>query len=62
MEKLVAWMLWGAGVVAILASLGLGRLDYELFFIKIDVSTLLVGLVCMFAAYVRTNWTKLSKD
>lgn len=51
MARVQSWMLWVAGLLAILGSVGLVRLPLMLLFVSIDILTLIVGFLCFAAAY-----------
>jgi hypothetical protein len=52
MGRVQSWMMWVAGMLAILGSLHIARLPLALVFIQIDVLMPIVGLLCFAVAYV----------
>jgi len=56
MARVLSWSLWIAGILAILRGVGLVQLPLEIVFVRIDMTMVLVGLICLFNAYVRVNF------
>jgi hypothetical protein len=49
--KLQSWMLWVAGVLAVLGSIKVASLPLKILFIQLEVLMPIVGLLCLGAAY-----------
>ncbi len=52
MGRVQSWMMWVAGMLAILGSIGVARLPLGILFVQIDVLMPIVGLLCLAVAYV----------
>ena len=52
MGRVQSWMMWVAGMLAILGSIGIARLPLGILFVQIDVLMPIVGLLCFAVAYV----------
>ena len=52
MGRVQSRMMWVAGMLAILGSIGIARLPLGILFVQIDVLTPIVGLLCFAVAYV----------
>jgi drug/metabolite transporter (DMT)-like permease len=51
MARVQSWMMWVAGLLAILGAIGLARLPLKLFVIEIDVLMPIAALLCFAVAY-----------
>jgi len=49
--RLQSWMLWVAGVLAVLGSVGIASLPLRVLFVSINVLMPIVGVLCLAAAY-----------
>jgi len=49
--KLQSWMLWVAGVLAILGSIGLASLPLKVLFLQANILMPIVGALCLASAY-----------
>lgn len=49
--RLQSWMLWTAGVLAIMGAINIASLPLKLLFIQINVLMPIVGVLCLAAAY-----------
>ena len=50
--KLQSWMLWVAGVLAVLGSLGVASLPLKVLFLQTNILMPIVGGLCLGAAYI----------
>jgi hypothetical protein len=53
--KLQSWMLWVAGVLAVLGSIKVASLPLKVLFIQINVLMPIVGLLCLASAYAASE-------
>lgn len=53
--KLQSWMLWVAGVLAVLGSVGIASLPLRVLFVSINVLMPIVGVLCLAAAYATSE-------
>lgn len=60
MKRVQSWMMWVAGMLAVLGSVGIVRLPLHVVFIQIDVLMPIVALLCFAVAYV--NYENTSKN
>lgn len=49
--RLQSWMLWVAGVLAVLGSVGIASLPLRVLFVSVNVLMLIVGVLCLASAY-----------
>ena len=49
---LQSWILWIAAIMALLGSVGLGSVQLEIAFLKVNVLMVVVGLFCLAAAFI----------
>lgn len=49
--KLQSWMLWIAGVLAVLGSINVAALPLQVLFLQVNVLMPIVGLLCLASAY-----------
>ena len=49
--RLQSWMLWVAGILAILGSIKVASLPLKLLFLQVELLMPIVGLLCLAAAY-----------
>ena len=61
LASLQSWLLWIAGIMAILGSIGLGRVQLEIAFLKVNVLMVVVGLFCLAAAFIVSERAALDK-
>jgi hypothetical protein len=52
LARLQSWLLWIAGVMAILGSIGLGSVQLEIAFLRMNVLMVVVGLFCLASAFI----------
>jgi hypothetical protein len=52
LAKLQSWLLWVAGILALLGSIGLGSVLLEVLFLKFNVLMIVVGIFCLGAAFI----------
>jgi hypothetical protein len=52
LAKLQSWLLWIAGILALLGSIGLGSVLLEVLFLKFNVLMIVVGIFCLGAAFI----------
>ena len=55
MARVLSWSLWIAGIIAVLRGIGLVELPLKIVFVQIDMTMILVGLICLFNAYARVT-------
>ena len=53
--KLQSWMLWVAGILAILGSIKVASLPLKLLFLQVELLMPIVGLLCLAAAYAASE-------
>ncbi len=53
--KLQSWMLWVAGVLAVLGSVGIASLPLRVLFVSINVLMPIVGVLCLASAYATSE-------
>lgn len=53
--KLQSWMLWVAGILAILGSVKVASLPLKLLFLQVELLMPIVGLLCLAAAYAASE-------
>lgn len=53
--RLQSWMLWVAGVLAVLGSIGVASLPLKILFLQVNVLMPIVGLLCLAAAYASSE-------
>jgi hypothetical protein len=53
--KLQSWMLWIAGVLAVLGSIKVAALPLKLLFLQVNVLMPVVGLLCLASAYAASE-------
>ena len=53
--KLQSWMLWVAGVLAVLGSIGLASLPLQVLFIQVNILMPIVGALCLAAAFASSE-------
>lgn len=53
--KLQSWMLWVAGVLAILGSVKVASLPLKLLFLQVELLMPIVGLLCLASAYAASE-------
>jgi hypothetical protein len=53
--RLQSWMLWVAGVLAVLGSIGLASLPLRILFVQINVLMPIVGGLCLASAYAASE-------
>lgn len=53
--KLQSWMLWVAGVLAVLGSVGIASLPLRVLFVSVNVLMPIVGVLCLAAAYAASE-------
>lgn len=52
LASLQSWLLWIAGILAILGSIGLGSVLLEIAFLKVNMLMVVVGLCCLASAFI----------
>lgn len=52
LAKLQSWMLWVAGVLAVLGSIGVASLPLRILFLQANVLMPIVGLFCLGSAFI----------
>lgn len=52
LAKLQSWMLWVAGVLAVLGSIGLASLPLQILFLQANILMPIVGLLCFGSAFI----------
>ena len=52
LAKLQSWMLWVAGVLAVLGSIGLASLPLQVLFLQANILMPIVGLLCFGSAFI----------
>ena len=52
LARLQSWMLWIAGVLAILGSIGLASLPLKFLFLQANILMPIVGLLCLGSAFI----------
>ena len=52
LAKLQSWMLWIAGVLAVLGSIGLASLPLQILFLQANILMPIVGLLCLGSAFI----------
>ncbi|MEQ1755430.1 MAG: hypothetical protein ABL973_15010 [Micropepsaceae bacterium] len=52
LAKLQSWMLWVAGVLAVLGSIGVASLPLKVLFLQANVLMPIVGLFCLGSAFI----------
>jgi hypothetical protein len=52
LARLQSWLLWVAGIMAILGSIGLGSVQLEIAFLRMNVLMVVVGLFCLASAFI----------
>ena len=52
LAKLQSWMLWVAGVLAVLGSIGLASLPLQILFLQANILMPIVGLLCLGSAFI----------
>lgn len=52
LARLQSWMLWIAGVLAILGSIGLASLPLKILFLSANILMPIVGLLCLGSAFI----------
>jgi hypothetical protein len=50
--KLQSWMLWVAGVLAVMGSIGLASLPLQILFLQANILMPIVGLLCLGSAFI----------
>lgn len=60
MGRVQSWMMWVAGMLAILGSIHIVSLPLSILFVQIDVLMPIVGLLCFAVAYV--SWEDTGKN
>lgn len=55
MARLQSWMLWVAGVLACLGSIGLASLPLQVLFIQVNILMPIVGGLCLAAAFASSE-------
>ena len=53
--KLQSWMLWVAGILAVLGSVGIASLPLRVLFVSVNVLMPIVGVLCLAAAYAASE-------
>ena len=53
--KLQSWMLWVAGVMAILGAINVASLPLKVLFLQVNILMPIVGLLCLAAAYASSE-------
>jgi hypothetical protein len=53
--KLQSWMLWVAGVLAVLGSINIASLPLKVLFLQVNVLMPIVGLLCLASAYASSE-------
>jgi hypothetical protein len=53
--RLQSWMLWVAGVLAVLGSVGIASLPLRVLFVSINVLMPIVGVLCLASAYATSE-------
>lgn len=53
--KLQSWMLWVAGVLAVLGAIGLAALPLRLLFLHVNILPLIVGGLCLASAFASSE-------
>ena len=53
--KLQSWMLWVAGIMAILGSINVASLPLKVLFLQVNILMPIVGLLCLAAAYASSE-------
>jgi hypothetical protein len=53
--RLQSWMLWVAGILAILGSVGIASLPLRVLFIQVPVLMPIVGILCLASAYASSE-------
>lgn len=61
LASLQSWLLWIAGIMAILGSIGLGSVQLEIAFLKVNVLMIVVGLFCLASAFIVSERATLDK-
>ena len=52
LAKLQSWMLWVAGVLAVMGSIGLASLPLQILFLQANILMPIVGLLCLGSAVI----------
>jgi len=52
LAKLQSWMLWVAGVLAVMGSIGLASLPLQILFLQANILMPIVGLLCLGSAFI----------
>jgi FtsH-binding integral membrane protein len=52
LAKLQSWMLWVAGVLAVLGSIGMASLPLQVLFLQANILMPIVGLLCLGSAFI----------
>ncbi|MBP6010813.1 MAG: hypothetical protein KBA31_01190 [Alphaproteobacteria bacterium] len=53
--RLQSWMLWVAGILAALGSVGIASLPLKVLFLQVNVLMPIVGLLCLASAYAASE-------
>lgn len=61
LARLQSWLLWIAGVMAILGSIGLGSVQLEIAFLRVNVLMVVVGLFCLASAFIVSERASLDQ-
>jgi hypothetical protein len=59
--RLQSWMLWVAGILAILGSVGVASLPLRVLFIQVPVLMPIVGVLCLASAYAANERAALDQ-
>ena len=52
LAKLQSWMLWVAGILAVLGSIGMASLPLQVLFLQANILMPIVGLLCLGSAFI----------
>ncbi len=59
--RLQSWMLWVAGVLAVLGSVGIASLPLRILFVSVNVLMPIVGVLCLASAYATSERAALDQ-
>ena len=53
--RLQSWMLWVAGILAVLGAMGVASLPLKILFLQVNILMPIVGLLCLASAYASSE-------
>jgi hypothetical protein len=59
--RLQSWMLWVAGILAVLGSVGIASLPLRILFVSVNVLMPIVGALCLASAYAASERAALDQ-